>query len=142
MAAGADGGDGGGAAKDQPYYWTMSVRGETFRGTGPDADAALAFDDGTVTVFLNGRKLSAVAYEADPNADGDERIISLPGGVYLGDGVADALRYADGWRGDSVLRCDLALPDGTRREAVFHIRSDEELFIDAGEDGMPFLTLE
>jgi hypothetical protein len=118
-----------GASKDQPYYWTMSLTGEEYRGSGRFADMVLLFDtDGSVSVMLNGRTLMETAYSADPNSY-EEQIVYFDG-IFCRDGWVKELRYEPRYGRDNCLIGDLTANDGSKQEIVFHTGSEENLYID------------
>jgi hypothetical protein len=119
---------GTGVERDEPYYWTQALTGENYVGEGRLADVVLYFDDSVLTVRINGRDLLTVNYEADRNADQDDRVVTTTG-FFCRDGWIDSLSYDTGFYNDDILTATLVREDGSTEEVHFHTGSEESLYI-------------
>ena len=118
----------GGEAKEEPYYWTQALTGFDYVGEGRFADVALLFIDGVLSVKINQREILTVRYEADRNADPDERVVTTDG-FFCRDGWIESLSYDTGFYNDDILTAALVKADGSSEEVRFHTGSEESLFI-------------
>ncbi len=105
------------------------MEGEGFSGAGIYADVTLRFEDGLLRCFLNGRIFDETAYDADRNADPEDRVIETKG-FRCRDGMIRSLRFSEGWRRDDRLTAELVFPDGTAKNVCFHTGSEETLYFD------------
>ncbi len=118
----------GDEAREEPYYWTQSLTGEDYVGEGRLADVALYFDDSVISVRINDRELLTVNYEADRNADYEDRIVTT-NGFFCRDGWIEKLSYDSGYDNDDILTATLVMDDGSTEEVRFHTGSEESLYI-------------
>ena len=88
--------------------------------------------DGVLSVKINKRELLKVRYEADMNADLDDRVVTTDG-FFCRDGWIEKLSYGTGFYNDDILTAILVKADGSSEEVRFHTGSEESLYIKSGE---------
>lgn len=120
------GDDSNGAAKEVPYYWTDSLKGETFKGTGAYADTKLAFLNDEVVLSINGREYIKVPFEADQYEEGDEKHIKADNLLYYFGMVSDLVFYDNGYR-KNVIKAKMLWDDGSEDIALFTVGSEENV---------------
>ncbi|MBR1856635.1 MAG: leucine-rich repeat domain-containing protein, partial [Oribacterium sp.] len=117
-----------GVEREVPYYWTSALTGEEYVGEGKLSDVVLLFDDDILSVKINGRELLTVNYEADMNADPEDRTITT-NGFFCRDGWIESLSYDTGFYSDDILTATMVKDDGSKEEVRFHTGSEESLYI-------------
>ncbi|MCR5093251.1 MAG: hypothetical protein K6B72_04705 [Lachnospiraceae bacterium] len=117
------------AAREEPYYWTMSLTGTDYVGGGYYADVVLYFDDTTLHVRINGRELVTIPYYADRNAYSEDDQVVLTDGFFCRGGWITELKYQSTRGNDDRLCGTMIREDGTTEEVVFHTGSEEYLYL-------------
>lgn len=110
--------------KSEPYYWTNSLNGETFKGAGSYADTKLCFSDEEVVLTINGREYTKVPYEADPYEENDEKHIKADNLLYYFGAISDLIYYDNGYQ-KNVIKATFVWDDGTEDTAFFAVGSEE-----------------
>ena len=113
-----------GEAKEMPYFWTDSLKGETFKGTGSYADTELSFNNDEVLLTINGREYIKVPFEADPYEEGDERHIKADNLLYYFGVISDLVYYDNGYQ-KNVIKATMSWDDGNEDIALFTVGSEE-----------------
>lgn len=111
-------------AKTVPYYWTDSLKGETFKGAGSFADTRLCFFDDEVLLTINGRDYIKVPFEADPDEDGEEKHIKVDNLIYYFGEISDLVYYDNGYQ-KNVIKANVKWDDGMEDVAYFAVGSEE-----------------
>lgn len=118
------GNDSGSEAKTVPYYWTDSLKGETFKGAGSYADTKLCFYNDEVVLTINGREYIKVPFEADQYEEGDEKHIKTDNLLYYYGIISDLVFYDNGYQ-KNVIKAKMVWDDGTEDIAYFTVGSEE-----------------
>lgn len=110
-----------GQAKECPYYWTDSLKRETFAGVGRYSDIRLTFDDRDLLFSVNGRKATPYQYRADANSS-DKSIFLTPARIACKGVRIHDLKFVHGSRANFV-QARLASPDG-QKQTVYFTKND------------------
>lgn len=123
------------SSKEEPYYWTDSLKQMAFFGAGIAADTQLKIDDTELSLTINDRDATKYAYFADSNSD-DYSIQSAK--IYYKDGFIQNLQYIRGYR-DNIIKGEYVCADGTVTDLYFiasycYADNDTVFKIELGED--------